>query len=250
MGETPSGRAGLAGAGARVEALSAQSYRVEFTASAELHAKLERAQALLSHAVAPGALAEIFERALDALVEAQTKRRDGVARGKSRKRRSLKAHSRHVPVEVARAVWRRDGERCTFVDAEGRRCGETRFLTLEHRDPFARGGEPSVENLCVLCEPHNQQAARREFGAGFVLRKQREAEAYAKVGRALVAQGFRRKEVRAALAELRERSAVESNGDAGDGAEVEALLRQALGLLGGAASGVRTLSCGRGRLRQ
>ncbi|HMR10711.1 MAG TPA: hypothetical protein PKA88_33265, partial [Polyangiaceae bacterium] len=79
----------------------------------------------------------------------------------------------HVPVEVARAVWKRDGERCTFVDAAGRRCGETRFLTLEHRDPFARGGTPSVENLCVLCEPHNQQAARRAFGAEFVWRKQR-----------------------------------------------------------------------------
>ena len=160
-------------AGARVEALSGQSYRVEFTASAELYAKLERAQALLSHAVAPGELAEIFERALDALVEAQTKRRNGAASAKPRKRRSLKAKSRHVPVEVARAVWKRDGERCTFVDAAGRRCGETLFLTLEHRDPFARGGAPSVENLCVLCEPHNQQAARREFGAEFVLRKQR-----------------------------------------------------------------------------
>ena len=160
-------------AGARVEALSGRSYRVEFTAGAELYAKLERAQALLSHAVAPGALAEIFERALDALVEAQTKRRDGAASAKPRKRRSLKVHSRHVPVEVARAIWKRDGERCTFVDAAGRRCGETRFLTLEHRDPFARGGTPSVENLCVLCEPHNQQAARRAFGAEFVWRKQR-----------------------------------------------------------------------------
>ena len=65
-----------------MQPLSAQSYRVEFTASAGLHAKLEHAQALLSHAVAPGALPEIFERALDALIASETKRRHGVVREK------------------------------------------------------------------------------------------------------------------------------------------------------------------------
>jgi len=47
----------------RVEPLSAASFRVELTASAELRQKLELAQNLLSHAVSTGDLASLFERA-------------------------------------------------------------------------------------------------------------------------------------------------------------------------------------------
>ena len=131
-------------------------------------------------------------------------------------------HSRHVPVQVAREVYSRDGYQCTFVDELGRRCSEKRFLTLEHRDPHARGGPASVENLCVLCKAHNQHAARREFGEAHIQRKQREAETYAKVSRALVAQGFPRREASAALDTLRQRGATP---------ELGGLLRQALALL-------------------
>ena len=210
------------GAQARVQPLSAQSYRIEFTASAELHAKLERAQNLLSHAVEPGNLGELFERALDELIAKGTKRRQGVVSEKPRKPRPLKERSRHVPVSVAREVWERDESQCTFVDAHGRRCSEKRYVTLEHVDPHARGGPPTAENLCLLCKPHNLDAARREFGEEHIRRKQREREAYSKAGKALVALGFRRQQVNAALDTLRERRTEP---------EVEALLRQAVALL-------------------
>ncbi len=206
----------------RVQPLSARSYRVEFTASAELHAKLEHAQNLLSHAVPPGALAELFERALDELIDLETKRRQGVLSEKPRKRRPLKEGSRHVPVAVAREVWDRDEYQCTFVDKQGRRCSEKRYVTVEHLDPHARGGPPSVENLCLLCAPHNQDSAQRAFGAAHIERKQREGQAHAKAQSALVSSGFQHKQVRAALDTLRKR---------GTEPEVEVLLRQALALL-------------------
>jgi hypothetical protein len=38
-------------------------------------------------------------------------------------------------------------------------------LTLEHRTPFALGGPPTLENLCLLCSAHNLEGARRVFGA-------------------------------------------------------------------------------------
>jgi hypothetical protein len=60
---------GSMGARSKLEPLSASSYRIEFTASAELYAKLERARELLSHTVPRGELATVIERALDALVE-------------------------------------------------------------------------------------------------------------------------------------------------------------------------------------
>jgi hypothetical protein len=131
----------------RVEPLSAERYRIEFTASAELHRKLEQAQLLLSHAVPSGDLGELFERALDELIERELKRRTGA--GKPRKRRELKPDSRHIPVEVARHVWERDCGQCTFVDSEGRRCAERSFLRRSvvtcrtpHDPPPSRGAEP------------------------------------------------------------------------------------------------------------
>jgi hypothetical protein len=151
---------------ARLEPLSASSYRVEFTASATLRDKIEQARNLLGHAIPSGDLAQLFERALEALLQAEMKRRVGTASG--RKRREPKPGSRHVPVEVARVVWERDGFQCTYVDAQGRRCEERRFVTLEHHVPFAHGGPASTENLCVLCGPHNAERAREEFGEAHI----------------------------------------------------------------------------------
>ena len=78
----------------RVEPLSAASFRVEFTASAELRQKLELAQNLLSHAVSTGDLAALVERALDELLAAELRRRMGAER--PRARRSLGAGSRRA----------------------------------------------------------------------------------------------------------------------------------------------------------
>jgi hypothetical protein len=54
---------------ARLEPLSSTRLRVEFTARVELHQKIEKALELLSHAVPSGDLGELFERAVDALIE-------------------------------------------------------------------------------------------------------------------------------------------------------------------------------------
>jgi Holliday junction resolvasome RuvABC DNA-binding subunit len=205
--------------GPRIEPLSAASYRVEFTASAGLYAKLERARNLLSHAVPNGDLARLFERALDTLLEQETKRRLGA--GRSRRRQTTPG-SRHVPVDIARAVWERDAFQCTFVDAAGCRCAERRYLTIEHRQPFARGGPASVDNLCLLCKAHNAHRAREEFGATQIEAKRLEAAAYDTTLKALVSLGFERRPAKAALDVLRQR---------GEKPEVEPLLRAALALL-------------------
>ncbi|MFZ5892607.1 MAG: hypothetical protein ACOY0T_16230 [Myxococcota bacterium] len=153
--------------------LSASSHLVQFTASNELIAKLERAREILSHVVPGGELAPIFERALDELILREEKRRLGA--GAQRRRRALKDGSRHVPVEVARAVWQRDNSQCTFIDAEGRRCSERRFITIEHRFPYACGGAPTVENLCLLCSAHNAYTAELAFGSKYIEHKKRQS---------------------------------------------------------------------------
>jgi hypothetical protein len=60
------------------------------------------------------------------------------------------------------------------VDSEGHRCTERRFLTLEHRTPFALGGPPTIQNLCLLCAAHNLQSARHVLGAAHIEAKIRE----------------------------------------------------------------------------
>ena len=118
----PATRSGANDSAARpkLEPLSAERYLVQFTASAEVYAKLERAKELLSHSVPSGELQLLVERALDALIERELKRRTGA--GKPRKRRTQKPGSRHIPVEVEREIRERDGNQCTFTDAQGRRC--------------------------------------------------------------------------------------------------------------------------------
>ena len=232
---------------AKLEPLSASRYRVEFTASAELVAKIEQARDLLSHALPSGQLPALFERALGALIERELGRRKGTERGRQRRRRPTKPGSRHVPVEVARQVWERDDGQCTYVDAMGRRCSERRFLTLEHKHPHALGGASTVENLCLLCSSHNQHTVRQVFGAAHIEKKRIECaenacsvdplladegspkaardqreQTEAKVFSALCNLGFRKQRVRQAMAELRQRQVAP---------EPEPLLRAGLALL-------------------
>ena len=78
---------------------------------------------------------------------------------------------RYVPAAVRRAVWARDGERCTYVDARGQRCRETSGLELHHDAPYALGGPPTESNLRLRCKAHNDLAAEHDFGRDFVARK-------------------------------------------------------------------------------
>lgn len=219
----------------KLEPLSAERYLVQFTASAELYAKLQRARELLSHSVPSGDLPELVERAIEALIERELKRRTGA--GKPRKRRAQKPDSRHIPVEVERQVRERDGNQCTFTDALGRRCQERRFLTIEHCIPFALGGLPTVENLCLLCDPHNAHTARQVFGEAFIAAKRAQRAArdkpadpeapakpdlFTKLQFALCKMGFRERDVRQVLMVLRREPAE---------LEAEPLLRAALALL-------------------
>jgi hypothetical protein len=75
---------------------------------------------------------------------------------------------RHVPAAVRRTVFERDEARCTYVDALGRRCAETRRLELHHLRAFALGGEHTEHNLTLRCNAHNALAAEQDFGRDFI----------------------------------------------------------------------------------
>ena len=79
------------------------------------------------------------------------------------------AHSRYIPRSVVREVHARDGEQCSFVSSDGRRCPERGFLELHHHDrPHARGGGATTANLRIVCRTHNALFAEWDYGRAFI----------------------------------------------------------------------------------
>ena len=148
-----------------VTPLAPERYRVQFTIGAATHENLRRAQELLRREIPDGDPGAIFDRALTLLLE-DVARKKMAAVAKPRPSQITRTRSRHIPARVKRAVWLRDGGRCAFVAANGRRCAERVFLEFHHREPYAIGGETTVTNVSLRCRPHNVYEAELLFGPG------------------------------------------------------------------------------------
>jgi 5-methylcytosine-specific restriction endonuclease McrA len=205
-----------------VAPLAPGRYALQFTVGQGTYEKLRYAQALLGHALPTGELPAVFERALDALI-ARLEQRKFAATDRPRRRRPS-ATARHVPAAVRRAVWARDGGRCTFVNEAGQRCPARTRLEFDHIEPVAMGGKATVNGVRLLCRVHNEHAAECAFGAGFMSRK-REAAQQAAEEKHLRAASAERERARAAAAAAAE----EARARAAAAAEVVPWLR-ALGL--------------------
>jgi hypothetical protein len=164
-----------AGPPPRVAPLSPGRFSIKFTMGQEMHDKLRHAQALLRHQVPSGELAEIFDRALDALIERLEKRKFAATSNPRPRRNHASANPRYIPAAVKQEVWERDGGQCTFVSDSGRRCEERDFLEFDHMDPVALGGQTSAERIRLRCRAHNQLEAERVFGTAFMARKREKA---------------------------------------------------------------------------
>jgi hypothetical protein len=184
--------------------LSAERYKVQFTASRALRDKLKAAQNLLRHRVPDGDLAHVVERAMDLLLRKLRVNRFGqvertgmrvsgethapLSSTPSAGNLSAKAQrhrTRHIPNAIKRQVAERDQYQCTYVDRSGRRCPERGLVQFHHSEqPFARGGEHSTANIRLLCAAHNQEAAALEYGAATVERRRHASTSTSTSGRA------------------------------------------------------------------
>lgn len=64
-------------------------------------------------------------------------------------------HTRLIPSEVKREVWKRDQGKCVL-------CGDTKNLHFDHNLPFSRGGTSlSAKNVQLLCMKHNLQKSNK-----------------------------------------------------------------------------------------
>jgi 5-methylcytosine-specific restriction endonuclease McrA len=158
-----------------VQPLAPGRYKVQFTASGELHGKLERLKALMRSEVPDGDLASIIEQAVTEKLERLEARHFATTKAPRRDLLETDASpsSRHVPAAVRRAVRERDGHRCSYVDEQGRRCSERGRLEFHHRHPFGLGGDHRLQNVCLMCRAHNAYLAEHDYGRDAMVRHRR-----------------------------------------------------------------------------
>lgn len=125
-------------------------------------AKLARARELLAHKCPMGDIESIFDVALDALLEKIDPELKKTRARPDRGPRTAEAETRRIPNWVKRKVRERDGDRCSFVSADGVKCGEKKFLQFDHVVPWSLGGSSDdPDNIRQLCASHNQWLAKR-----------------------------------------------------------------------------------------
>ena len=156
-----------------IKPMTARDVKIEFRASEKLAQKIERAKELLRHQYPKVRLEDIFNEALELLLEKRDPERK-IARMSSKlfRRKSAQPNpkpeckplTRYVSQDVRREVYLRDGGQCNYQSPDGRKCGERAFLEIDHARPFALGGKSTAENLQLLCKTHNQYRARQTFG--------------------------------------------------------------------------------------
>ncbi len=166
-----------------VTPLAPRRYELRITLDESAHADLAQLQDLLGHQIPDRDPAAIVSRALALLVDRTLARKSGVTdRPRSVPKSSATAtataepqggadaakRSRHIPADVRRIVWRRDGGRCAFRDGRGRRCTSTSQLEFHHLDNFARGADHAPDGLELRCRAHNLYQAKLDYGEAFI----------------------------------------------------------------------------------
>jgi 5-methylcytosine-specific restriction endonuclease McrA len=164
----------------RERAISAELTEIRFVADEALMEKLEKIKNLDAHTNPNPSYLELFHRLADLVLkklDPEKRRKDGNrtdARSQAPESVTPPAEqktdsptfprSRYIPARLKRDVWVRDGGRCVYRGSDGRICGSRYGLQYDHRIPFSMGGEATFENLRLLCQTHNQQAAIDSLG--------------------------------------------------------------------------------------
>ena len=163
---------------ARIEPLSEKRHMMAVTVSDATRAKIERALDLSRHRNRKRELEIAIDQAFDAYLEklererlAKTKRPRGDTTKSSNdpgSTRAASAATKSIPRPVRAEVFARDGEQCTYVDDEGRRCSARDMIEIDHVVPRAHGGSNDPSNLRLACRAHNLLYAEEKLGKELV----------------------------------------------------------------------------------
>ncbi|MDR3606886.1 MAG: HNH endonuclease signature motif containing protein [Oligoflexia bacterium] len=61
-----------------------------------------------------------------------------------------------IPAAVLHQVNLRDQRKCAYV-LHGKRCNQTRWIEIHHKNPVSHGGLNEVDNLITLCSAHHKR---------------------------------------------------------------------------------------------
>ena len=151
-----------------VQPLSPGRYKVQFTASAELHDKLERLRALMGgkypKAIWPRSSSRRSPRSSNGSRPVASRGRMPPARA-SRRRTRRPPRATYPRPSGGRCVSATE-TRCRYVDEQGRRCPERDRLEFHHRHPFGLGGDHSVENIRLMCQRPQRVPGRARLRQG------------------------------------------------------------------------------------
>ncbi|HEY6105051.1 MAG TPA: HNH endonuclease signature motif containing protein [Anaeromyxobacteraceae bacterium] len=159
---------------AEMRAVSEGQWSLRVTIDGACKDDLETLAMMLSHKFPRKDLAAVLHEAIRCGIEKHGKRRGAVKPAREVKATSP-GNPTTVPAEVRRQVWERDQGRCAWVGSDGKRCGSRWQLELDHVDPAARGGPPTLANLRLACRAHNVLHAEEVYGREH-MRKYRKGE--------------------------------------------------------------------------
>jgi hypothetical protein len=149
-----------------VSPLSPDRYKLQLTISGATREKLLEAKDLLRHANPSGDEATIIDRALTLLLADVKRKKFGATERppspRPRRASGEGSEARRPRAETRRTVSSRDGERCGFVSADGKRCEERGFLEFHHVKPYVRGGGRGANNIGLRCRNHNSHEWKLE----------------------------------------------------------------------------------------
>jgi hypothetical protein len=144
----------------RTRQVSPSALEIKMTLSSNAQAKLARARELIHTET----MAEVFEKALDALIAEKEK-----AMGKTPKDNQptppaeeetaivhKSQNPRYIPAKFKRIIFARSKGQCEYINPENRRCLSQKYLEVDHITPVAVGGKSEITNLRHLCRNHNQ----------------------------------------------------------------------------------------------
>ena len=174
-----------------IESVAAGIFMLTLAFDRAFRDEIEETRELVRHMIPSGDLLEVTRAAFRALRE-QAKKTKPVAdkpaaeaaasekpaaaeelaatNKPSAKRRPSKDPT-YISMETRRAVYARDGGRCTFIGAEGHRCDARKGLQFDHIDLRSRGGVGTMDNVRLRCRAHNLHTAKKSLGETFVAEK-------------------------------------------------------------------------------
>lgn len=150
----------------RISTQADQSVRVEMTFTAEQFALLSRARELCSHSLSGGDLVDFVLYASRRLAKGRPG--DSGGNGSPKATSPVALHTADVAVGRHRRPRLEAAEvdkGCAYKDPQsGRTCGSKWLLQVDHIQPQWAGGGNQLENLQLLCGPHNKMKYKNEAG--------------------------------------------------------------------------------------